>query len=316
MSQDHTCYNMSVTNVKVRGIANIDKTANIYCPTSGNRLGELLLWQTLMRYLKLHDGSPLCAEIHQQGLLGQVNMVIPNTSDAEARFEMLNKQPARYLYHVLPIFRVLLTFIQEILCQSMDPAVAMEAPLCTWDNETGILTTPQDNQINGILSDVCSLPFFQDVLAVTPVAEVSKSGRKKNIQLPKCASSWAAIAASKLSMEEMTGSTLKLPSQALSRALVPRPPQPHLQQPISWLLSLTKPTVPPPKTRVMETAVMNLPPGHHSRQLLVMKMGKLANRPAVDSPLCPPPATIRGAAITQASSGECEVAGSIQCQQN
>ncbi len=36
MSQDHTCYNMSVTRVKVRGFADIDKTANIYCLTSGN----------------------------------------------------------------------------------------------------------------------------------------------------------------------------------------------------------------------------------------------------------------------------------------
>ncbi len=145
MSQDHMCYNMSVTSVEERGIANIDKMANIYCPTSGDRLSELLLWQTLMRYLKLHYGSPLCTEIHQQGLLGQADMVIPNTADAEARFEMFNKQPAGYLYHVFPTFGALLTFIQEILCWSMDPAVAMEAPLCTWDNKTGILTTPQDN---------------------------------------------------------------------------------------------------------------------------------------------------------------------------
>jgi hypothetical protein len=65
MSQDHTCYNMSVTSIKLRDIADIDKMANIYCLTSGNRLGELLLWQTLMRYLKLLNGSPLCTEIHQ-----------------------------------------------------------------------------------------------------------------------------------------------------------------------------------------------------------------------------------------------------------
>jgi hypothetical protein len=115
MSQNHTCYNMSVTSIEVRGIVDIDKMANIHCPTSGNTLGELLLWQTLMRYFKLHNGSPLCAEIHQRGLLGQVDMVIPNTADAEACFEMFNKQPAGYLYHVLPTFGASLTFIQEML---------------------------------------------------------------------------------------------------------------------------------------------------------------------------------------------------------
>jgi hypothetical protein len=131
MSQDHTCYNMSVISVKVQSISNINKTATIYCPTLGDRLGKLSLRQTLMKYLKLPDGSPLCAEIHQQGLLGQVDMVIPNTADAEARFEMFKKQPAGYLYYVLPTFEASMTFIQEVLRQSMDPAVTMEAPLCT-----------------------------------------------------------------------------------------------------------------------------------------------------------------------------------------
>jgi hypothetical protein len=89
------------------------------------------------------------------------------------------------LYHILLTFGALLTFIQEILRRSMDLAVVMEAPQCTWDNETGILTTPQDNQVEGILSDVCSLPFFQDILAVTRVVEVSKSGRKKEHTAPE-----------------------------------------------------------------------------------------------------------------------------------
>jgi hypothetical protein len=185
MSQDHTCHNMSVISVEVRGIANVDKTADIYCPTSGNKFGQLSLWQTLMRYLKLHDGSPLCAEIHQQGLLGQINMVIPNTLAAEAQFEMLNTQPAGYLYHILPTDGVSSIFIQDILCWSMDPATIMEAPLCTWDNENGIPTTPQDKQIDGILSDVCSLPFFQDAFAVARAAEGSKSGQKKDHTAPK-----------------------------------------------------------------------------------------------------------------------------------
>jgi hypothetical protein len=85
------------------------------------------------------------------------------------------------------------------------------------------------------------------------------------------------------------GSTQKLPNPALSRALVPRPPQPHLQQPISQLLSSTKPVAPPLEKRVMEKVVMYPPLGHHPCRLLVVKMVKPANRPAADSPLQPPP---------------------------
>jgi hypothetical protein len=39
MSQDHTCYDMSVISIEVKGIANVDKIADIYCPTSGDKLG-------------------------------------------------------------------------------------------------------------------------------------------------------------------------------------------------------------------------------------------------------------------------------------
>jgi hypothetical protein len=67
----------------------------------------------------------------------------------------------------------------------MDPVVVMEAPLCTWDNENGILMTPQDKQIDEILSDVRSLPFFQDVFAVACATEGSKSGIKKDHTAPK-----------------------------------------------------------------------------------------------------------------------------------
>ncbi len=141
----------------------------------------------------------------------------------------------------------------------------------------------------GLQRDVCSLPFFHDVLAATRTEEeVSLEGRK-SIQPLICASDWAAIAASKLFMEQMMGSTRQLPNLVLCQVLVHRPPQPHLQQPISRLLSLTKPTVPPSKKRVTEKAMMNPPPDHHPCQLLVMKIVRLANRPAMDSPRCPPP---------------------------
>jgi hypothetical protein len=60
MLQDHTCYNMSVISIEVRGILDLEASAEILCPTTGNVLGHLSLRQTLMKYLKLQDGNPMC----------------------------------------------------------------------------------------------------------------------------------------------------------------------------------------------------------------------------------------------------------------
>jgi hypothetical protein len=58
MSQDLTCYNMSVISVEVRGTLDLEALAEILCPTTWNNLGHLSLQQTLMKYLKMQDGNP------------------------------------------------------------------------------------------------------------------------------------------------------------------------------------------------------------------------------------------------------------------
>jgi hypothetical protein len=170
---------MSVINVFVQGILDLAATAEIQCPNTGYVLGHLSLQPILMKYPKLPDGTQMCAKLHQQGPQGPVNMVIPKNSMAKACFEMFNKQPADYLYHVLPTFGTSSLFIKTILHQSMEAGLATEAPLCTYDPETKVLTSPQDSMQDGILSDVFSLPFFQDVLADKQTANATKKGKKK-----------------------------------------------------------------------------------------------------------------------------------------
>ncbi len=184
MSQDHTCHNMSATSIEVQGISDIKASAVILCPVSGYTLGHLSLQQTLMKYLKLHNGTLMYAKVHQQGPQSPVDMVIPNTSAAEERFEMFNKQSAGYLYHVLPTFGASSLFAKTILCQSMEAGLATETPLCTYDPEIQIRMTPPDAVQDGILSDVCSLPFFQDVLAEKQAADATKKGKKKKHTAP------------------------------------------------------------------------------------------------------------------------------------
>jgi hypothetical protein len=124
------CYNMSVVSVEVHGIMDLDTAADVLCPESGNVLGQLSLQETLIKYLKVKDGNPMVTELHQRGPQGPVDMVIPNTSKAEARSKMFKKQPAGYLYHVLPLFGATELFIKTILWRSMDAGLAMEVPRC------------------------------------------------------------------------------------------------------------------------------------------------------------------------------------------
>ncbi len=82
--------------------------------------------------------------------------------------------PVGYLYHVLPKFGASKLFIKSLLRKSMEAGLMTEAPLCMNDFDTHILTTPCDKAQEGVLSDIWSLPFFQDVLAEKLVANNSK----------------------------------------------------------------------------------------------------------------------------------------------
>ncbi len=137
-------YNMSVVSAEVHGITDLDASAEVICPQSGDTLGHLSLRETLMKYLKQKDGTPLVTKLHQCRPQGPVDMVIPNSSKAEACFEMFNKQPAGYLYHVLPTFEATETFTKSLLRRSMDAGLVTEAPKCVYNAVTQILMTSRD----------------------------------------------------------------------------------------------------------------------------------------------------------------------------
>jgi hypothetical protein len=68
----------------------------------------------------------MCAKVHQQGPQSPVDIVIPNTPAVEERFEVLNKKPAGYLYHMLPKFGASSLFVKTILCQLMEVGLATD----------------------------------------------------------------------------------------------------------------------------------------------------------------------------------------------
>jgi hypothetical protein len=68
----------------------------------------------------------------------------------------------------------------------MDAGLATEAPKCMYDAATQILTTPCDAQQESVLSDVHSLPFFQDIDAIKRAAGGGKKGKKEHTAPDMC----------------------------------------------------------------------------------------------------------------------------------
>jgi hypothetical protein len=68
----------------------------------------------------------------------------------------------------------------------MDAGLATEAPKCVYNAATQILMTPRDAQQESVLSDVCSLPFFQDTDAIKRAAGGRKKGKKKHTAPEMC----------------------------------------------------------------------------------------------------------------------------------
>ncbi len=68
----------------------------------------------------------------------------------------------------------------------MDAGLATEAPMCTYNAATQILMTPHDAQQESMLSDVHSLPFFQDIDAIKRAAGGGKKGKKEHTASEMC----------------------------------------------------------------------------------------------------------------------------------
>jgi hypothetical protein len=98
---------------------------------------------------------------------------------------MFNKQPAGNLYHVLPLFGATENFVKTILRRLMDAGLATEAPHWVYNTDKQVLTTPHNAQQESILSNVRSLPFFQDINAIRQAEGAKERGEKKEHTAPK-----------------------------------------------------------------------------------------------------------------------------------
>jgi hypothetical protein len=121
------------------------------------------LRKILLQYIRLSDGCQSLAEIHQSSnVIGRVQAVIPNTPEAEQMILMMNKNFPAYMGHVLRDQGLPDYFLIELFNRSCCPTMISEMGSCTWDSDSGILTTLQESAENQNLAKLEKAAWYKD----------------------------------------------------------------------------------------------------------------------------------------------------------
>ena len=128
----------------VIGVYDIDKRVDIYSVTDIEEVVGTMNLRLVFYAMKMLDGNPLIAEIHQADPMMNVDVVVGKTEEAIACVKMFNNNIAEYLMYNFPIKEVGKEFIKILLRVSVDPELIKDIGDCTWDKKTRVLTTPKD----------------------------------------------------------------------------------------------------------------------------------------------------------------------------
>jgi hypothetical protein len=164
VSQKHTNYQITMTVEDLLGITNLDAAASLY-NEAGVATKGLTLRHVLLTKFKLRDGFQLIAEVHQSAApMSPVQVVIPQTPEAEKMILMMNKNFPAFLTFVLRDLHFPEQAIQEYVRRCCCQVKAAEIPECSWNSETATLTTPQDLR-RSTTDDFSSASWYKDAFA-------------------------------------------------------------------------------------------------------------------------------------------------------
>ena len=121
----HIDYNTSMTYNGLVGVFDIDKTVEIYSITNGMEIVGTMNLRSVFYAMKMMDGSPLIAEIHQADPMMNVDVVVGKTEEAVSCVDMINKNIAAYLTFNFPIKEADKDFITRLLKVSVDPKLTI-----------------------------------------------------------------------------------------------------------------------------------------------------------------------------------------------
>jgi hypothetical protein len=161
-SQRHVNFHCSMTCEDIRGIVHLDATAPVLSASTGQPIGNLSLRQVLLKYLKMNDGTSLIAEIHQRGSMGIVEIIVPNTPEAESMVLMMNRQFPAYCYNALQMADLDERFVMSLLKEACCPTLVANIHSCVWDEDTKTISTPEQLADEKRMAEIESAAWYRD----------------------------------------------------------------------------------------------------------------------------------------------------------
>jgi hypothetical protein len=112
--------------------------------------------------------------------MGLVDVVVGSYEQAERMVLMINKNSAAYCYYFLTtVGKMDSDFTARVSRGCFDPVLVQAIDSCQWNEETRVLTTPQDEE-NKRLAAMESVPWYKDAFGAN-VFDMSKKERSKQL---------------------------------------------------------------------------------------------------------------------------------------
>eukprot|EP00956_Cyclotella_meneghiniana_P018468 scaffold30756_cov39-Cyclotella_meneghiniana.AAC.6 len=145
----HTNYQNITRMDGIRGILDLDKEVNYYSVSEPDVVkGTISLRKILYSEIKLSDGYNLFEELHQAHPMAPVDVVVSNIEEAERMMLMMQKNSAAFIKFFIGFRSTIpMDTIDTVLAKTMDPVLVADIEKCNWDNETMVLSTPDDEEI-------------------------------------------------------------------------------------------------------------------------------------------------------------------------
>lgn len=171
-AQRHVNFHCSMTCDDLRGIVNLEATAPVFSVTTKKKVGELSLRQVLLKQFRMSDGTSLIAEVHQRGPMGTVDVIVPNTPEAESMILMMNRHFPAFCFHYLLGEGVDEAFVKELLKEACCPTLVGQIKECTWDAKNKSIITAAQAAEEARLQELENAAWYKDEFGKQMVAKM------------------------------------------------------------------------------------------------------------------------------------------------